>query len=132
VACFAEEPIENLRVKLEYYPTGELKRELFAKLAEVPSNGDIVAHGLELKELAKDGSVQIKINADDCRFNQDKQTATSTNRVVLKREGMTVSGKGFDWDGNKQKIKILKNARVEFPAAIVKKEGVLKNVKKRK
>jgi lipopolysaccharide assembly outer membrane protein LptD (OstA) len=130
--CLAEEPIENLRVNLEYYPTGELKQELFAKRAEVPPDGNIIAKGLVLKEYATNGTVKIQINTEDCTFNQSKQTATSTNKVVLTRGGMKVSGKGFDWKGDKKELKILKNARVELPAAIIKEEGALKHVKKRK
>jgi len=129
--CFADEPIENLRVRLEYYPTGEVKTDLFAKRAIVPEDGSIVAYGVVLKEFDIEGNVKIQINADDTVFSQDHQSASSTNHVSLKRGDIKVSGTGYDWNGTDKKLKILKRAKVVFPAAIIKEEGVLNNVKKK-
>jgi hypothetical protein len=129
--CIAEDPIENLRVVLECYPTGEAKTELFAKLAEVPPNGDIIASGLVLKEFLIDGSVHVEIHAEDCTFNQETQVASSTNKVSLQSGDVVVTGKGFDWNGTDKKLKILKKAKVVFPTAIVKDKGALEHVHKK-
>jgi len=129
--CIADDPIENLRVVLECYTTGEPKTELFAKLAEVPPNGEIIAHGLVLKEFLVDGSVNVEIHAEDCTYDQETQKASSTNKVSLKSGDVVVTGMGFDWNGSDKKLKILKKAKVVFPTAIIKNKGVLENVRKK-
>jgi len=128
---FAEEPIENLRVRLECYPTGEVKTELFAKRANVPPDGSIVAYGLVLKGFTIDGKVEMEIVAEDCIFDQSKGVANSSNVVSLTRGDVKVSGKGFTWKSEDKKLKILKKAKVVFPAGIITGKGVLDSVKKK-
>jgi len=128
---YADEPIENLRVNLEYYSTGELKTELFAKRANVPPDGSIVASDLVLTGFTIDGKVELKIVADDCIFDQNKGVASSTNAVALTRGDIKVSGKGFSWKNSDKKLEIIKKAKVVFPTAIIKDKGVLKSVKKK-
>jgi hypothetical protein len=128
MVCIAGEKIENLKVRLECYPSGEVKTELFAKLADVAEDGSITAYGVTLKRYRLDGVLDVRVDAKDCHINQDNQTASSTNHVVLHRGPLVVSGDGFNWDGDKNRLKITKNARVEFPTAIIKEEGVLKHV----
>lgn len=127
----AEEPIKNLRVKLEYYPTGELKTELSAKEAKVSPDGKIIAQGIVLKGFTIDGKVEMEIQAEDCVCDQDKGVASSSNKVSLIHGDITVDGKGFEWNGADKKLKIMKNAKVVFPAAIIRDKGVLDSVKKK-
>jgi len=129
--CIADQPIENLRVNLEYYSTGEIKTELFAKRANVPPNGSIVASDLVLTGFKIDGNVELEILAADCVFDQDKGVASSTNAVSLTQGDIKVSGKGFSWKNADKKLEILKNAKVVFPTAIIKDKGVLKSAKKK-
>ncbi len=125
----AQEPMEDLRIPLEHYPTGEVKTELFAARAEVPPDGSIVAYGLVLKSFTEAGELEMEIRADDCVCDRAEQVASSSNHVSLTRGDINVSGDGFTWHGDEEQLKILKNARVVFPAAIVKQEGVLNHVR---
>ncbi len=127
----AVESIENLRIRLECYPSGVVKTELSAKLADIAEDGSISAHGVVLKRFTPDGKVDVKVDAVTCAVDQENQTASSTNHVVLTRNDIVVSGDGFVWNGQDNKIEITKKARVEFPAAIIEQEGVLKNVRKK-
>ena len=127
----AQEPIENLRVRLECYPSGEVKTELFAKQAIVATNGTITATGVVLKQFTVDGKLDVKVEADDCVIDQEAQKASSSHHVVLHHGGIVVSGGGFDWNGDDGKIIITKNARVELPMAVIKKEGVFKDVRRK-
>ena len=130
MVCVAGEQIENLRVRLECYASGNVKTELFAKLADVAEDGSIMAHGMVLKRFRPDGGMDVRVDAQKCHINQDNQTASSTNYVVLHRGDIKVSGEGFEWKGGENRLKITKKARVEFPTAIIKEEGVLKHVGK--
>jgi len=129
VVGIAQEPMEDLRIPLEHYPTGELKTELFAQRAEVPPDGSIVAFGLVLKSFTLTGDVEMEIQAEDCVCDRIAQVASSSNHVSLVRGDLQVSGDGFTWNGNEEKLKILRNARVVFPTAMVQKEGVLDRVR---
>ena len=124
VVGIAQEPMEDLRIPLEHYPTGELKTELFAERAEVPPDGSIVAFGLVLKSFTLAGDVEMEIQAEDCVCDRIAQVASSSNHVSLVRGDLRVSGDGFTWKGSEEKLKILRNARVVFPSAMVKEEGV--------
>lgn len=128
---YAEEPIKNLRVRLECYPTGEVKTELFATRANVHPDGSIVAYGLILTGFTIDGKVEMKIVAKDCVFDQGKGVASSTNAVLLTRGDIKVSGRGFNWKSEDKKLEILKRAKVVFPVGIIKGKGVLDSVKKK-
>jgi len=129
--CLAGDIIENLRVRLEIYPDGKVKTELFAERAEVDIDGSISAGGVVMKRFAQDGTLDVRIDSEKCFIDQESQRASSTNRVVLHRGGIVIKGDGFDWNGGDSKITITKNARVELPMEIIKDEGALKNVKKR-
>jgi lipopolysaccharide export system protein LptC len=125
----AQEPMEDLRIPLEHYPTGELKTELFADRAEVPPDGSIVAFGLILKSFTVDGELVMEIQAEDCVCDRVAQVASSSNHVSLTRGDINVSGDGFTWSGADEKLKILNNARVVFPTAMMQKEGVFDRVR---
>lgn len=125
----AQEPMEDLRIPLEHYPTGELKTELFAERAKVPPDGSIMAFGLILRSFMPTGEVEMEIQAEDCVCDRVAQVASSSNHVSLVRGGIRIDGDGFTWSGGEEKLKILKNARVVFPTAMVQKEGVLDRVR---
>ena len=129
--CKAQAPIENLRVRLECYPSGKVKTEVFAKQAVVATDGTITATGVVFKQFTVEGKLDIKVEADNCVINQEAQTASSTHHVVLHRGGIVVSGGGFNWNGNDGKIVITKEAKVELPMAVIKTEGVFKNARKK-
>jgi hypothetical protein len=130
LAVVAQEPMENLRIPLSHYPGGELKTELMAERAEVPPDGRIAAYGLILRAFLEDGSLEMEIKAEDCVCDRLGQVASSTNAVSLVRGPVTVTGEGFSWSGGDEKITITRNARVEFPSAIVQEERVQDRVQR--
>ncbi len=128
-AGIAQVPMEDLRIPLEHYSSGALKAELIAKKAEVPPDGRIVAYGLTMRSLYEDGSLEMEIQAEDCECDRVEQVAQSTNHVTLIRGDIRLDGDGFVWQGNEEKITILRNARVSFPSSIVKSERIEDRVK---
>jgi len=126
----AQEPMENLRIPVEHYPSGKLKTELYAARAEVPPDGTIIAYGLVLKSFSEDGSLEIEITAEDCICDRIQQVASSSNHVSLTHGELTVNGDGFRWEGASEKFTVLRNARVVFPSAIVKEKRILSHVRK--
>jgi lipopolysaccharide export system protein LptC len=127
----AQEPMVDLRIPLEHYLDGVLKTELSAARAEVGRDGRIRGYGIVVKCFAEDGSLEMEIQAEDCVLDRVKERAASTKHASLTRGGINVSGDGFRWNGTDEKLRILKNARVVIPSAMVREKRVLERVRKK-
>jgi hypothetical protein len=107
-------PVENLRLPLEHYPSGIVKREILAGVARVPPKGAIRAERVRVVSYDEAGRVDMEIAADTCVYDREKGTAGSDKPVRVSGQGVVIMGQGFEWDGEKQVVKILSRARVEF------------------
>lgn len=106
-------PIEGLRFDLEHYPNGAVKIRMTAKTAEVPPSGPIKAAGVLVTFYEKDGkTVEGSLSANDCQFDRKTRIARSKSRIKLQKDGMTITGKGFEWNGKAETIKIRSKTRV--------------------
>ncbi len=121
----AQEPIEDLRVPVAYYPDGTLKTELFAMRAEVLSDGSILASGIVYRVFTTQATVEMTITAETAITNHEKQTASSDSGVSMTRGTVQVTGTGFDWSGADETLRIRGDARVSFPSEMIRAEGVL-------
>ncbi len=131
VASIALEPMVNLRIPLEHFPSGVLKTELFAARADMPPDGKIRAYDLVVKRFSEAGVLELEIQAESCVFDRVGQVASSTNAVMLKQGDICVSGVGFSWNGTDETLQISKQSRVVFPTAVVKEKRVLKRVRQK-
>lgn len=131
VAVLAQEPIEGLRVPLEYYPDGTLRTELSARRATVGTDATIAASGIVFRVFSTNGTEDVAIMAEDAECSRERQSGWSSNAVSMRQGGMLVTGKGFEWDGTNGTLRILQQARVSFPSGMIKTEGVLKNDQKK-
>jgi len=124
-AAQAQDPIEDLRLPVEYYPDGTLKSELLADLAAVQSNGTIAAHGVVFRLFTSNAVESAVIMADDAVLDRERQTVMSEKAVSMRRDGLRIGGVGFDWSGAESILRIHRHARVTFPSEMIKKEGVV-------
>lgn len=131
LAVLAQQPIEDLRVPLEYYPDGTLKAELFARQAMVQPDASIVASGVVVRVFATNGTVDITITAEDAEFNREQQVGRSEKAVSMRQGDMLLTGEGFRWNGADGTLRILRQARVSFPSEIIKAERILKDDKQK-
>ena len=116
--------IKNLRWPVEYYPDGKLKTQLIAGLAKIPAQGDIEATEVRLECYAEDGSLDTVVTAESCSFNRTNSTAHSDGAVFVERKDSTLKGKGFEWNGQDQLVKILKDVEVVLKGDLnLKEEG---------
>jgi hypothetical protein len=126
--CPAQEaamPIRNLRLPLEHYEDGTVKTQLRAGVALVPPQGIVTASNVVVELFLPDGSVDVRLDAEDCRFDREQGRVDSENRVKVTRAGVELSGKGFIWQREKQRVKILSRARVAFQRDLKKTRGSL-------
>lgn len=117
-------PIENLRLPLEHYPSGIVKREILAGVARVPPKGAIQAEKVRVVSYDEAGRVDMEILADTCVYDRDKGTASSDAPVRVSGQGFVIMGQGFQWEAETQVVKILNRARVEFSRDIKELKGV--------
>lgn len=117
-------PIENLRLPLEHYPSGIVKREIIAGVARVPPKGAIQAERVRVVSYDEAGQVDMELLADACVYDREKGTAGSVGPVRVSGHGFAIMGIGFEWDAETQLVKILSRARVEFSRDVKELKGI--------
>jgi len=120
-----DEAMSDLRVALDYYDDGKLKTELFATRALVRPEGGIQATGLVFRCFTQSGETELTIKADNCECDQADQTARSDSKVSMEKAEMKITGTGFVWNGKGERVKLLKNVRVELLRAVVPRERIV-------
>jgi hypothetical protein len=116
-----EMQITKLRVPLEYNPDGSIKSQLFAEAAD-PSDGNIVARDVRVEFYGNDGKVEMLIQAGACHYSREEGMVSSESDVRLEESGIVVTGTGFEWESERQIIRILENARVVLKKGMEKSE----------
>jgi len=127
LAVLAQEPIEALRVPVEYYPDGTLKTELFAQRATVQPDATIAASGIVFRVFDTNGTVDVTIKADEAEFSRERQAGWSEKAVSMLQGETLLTGEGFRWNGANGTLRILRQARVSFPSEMIKTEGIRKS-----
>jgi len=104
----------GVRVPLEVYDSGQVKVSVTAATASPQENGNIFATDVRIEMFTEDGAVEAVITAESCNVDRVNDVVTSTTDVSYKRDGLFISGTGFEWRGTNQSFRILENARVIF------------------
>jgi len=109
------EMLEGVRVPVEQHENGVLKTQVTADKARMLEGGNVIEGEGVLIELFDDtGQRQQVVRLERCRFDREQRLASSDSRVEMEGDGVKVSGKGFEWQGEKESLRILSQARVEF------------------
>lgn len=110
----AEEPlgVDGLRLPLSYFEGGGIKRELYAREAEVPDDGVVRAKDVEVRFYREDGEIDAVLRTEECKYNQKLQYAVSKTDFRLDRGNATVEGEGFRWYGEEERIWVLEDVEV--------------------
>ena len=112
-AAASNAPIENLRVPLEHYPDGKVKTQVVAAAAQMPEEGgDVQAKRIRIETYLPGGEIENLVMAEECRYNREKNTASSDAGVHFEREGVLITGRGFVWNGNEQTVRIMRDVKV--------------------
>lgn len=122
----AQEPIEDLRVPVEYYPDGTLRTELFAARAEVLPDASIAASGIVFRVFSTNAAVEMTITAEAAVCSRERQSASSEKAVSAQQGDLLLTGDGFVWNGTESTLRVLRKARISFPSAMIKTERILK------
>ncbi len=105
-------PVKNLRLPMEYYESGAVKTQLKAGFALVPPKGMIVASNVVMHMFFEDGSTNVMMTADSCNYDREKQSADSDGKIKIVRDNITITGKGFEWYSERERVKITSDAKI--------------------
>ena len=95
----------------EYDADGKIIRHIFGDMAEMLPGGLIRISNLRV-DIYKDEQVDMKVIAPRCELNQQTKQAVSDGPVRIIRDNMVVTGRGFDFSNEKERIQIMHDARV--------------------
>lgn len=103
----------GIRLPLEYHENGKVKTVLKAEKATIPEGDEpLLAQKVTCELFTVEGLPDILIHADDCRYDRKQQMMTSASPVCFEKPGVVIFGKGFEWSGEKQYIRILHDVTV--------------------
>ncbi len=114
--------IRDFRVP-EFDENGVKKSEVVGEEAEILEEGRVKITGLRIV-LFREGQVEATILADQCTFDRKEKLAFSNSEVSIERGGMKVTGRGFRYAVDGQRIEILNDSRVVLKDISVWKEAV--------
>jgi hypothetical protein len=99
-----------------YDEQGVMTSQMFGDFAKVLPDGmvEITALRMEFYEnqAAAEQKAQMVVTSPMCFYNRGKGQAFSDASVRIARENMIVTGTGFKWNSEDERLKILKNAKV--------------------
>ena len=94
----------------EYGPDGQLVWRMFGETARVELvGGKVEVHVMKL-ELYQNGAVDATIYSPACLFDRTAKTAASEDAVKIVATNMVVTGTGFDWSSNDNRMRIRNDA----------------------
>jgi len=111
--------VAGLRIALGYHENGQIKSQLRAEKATIQENGPIYATNITSEFFTVDGVLDVVMKAEDCVYDKQAKLAKSENNVSVDKKGISITGKGFEWDSKEQVIRVLSNVKVVFNRGIV-------------
>lgn len=94
----------------EYGPDGQMVWRMYGETARVELvGGKVEVHVMKL-ELFQNGAVDATIYSPACLFDRTAKTAASDEAVKIVATNMVVTGTGFDWSSNDNRMRIRSDA----------------------
>lgn len=111
--------VSGLRLPLGYHDNGQLKAQLRAEKAVVREGGKIFASNITSEFFTVEGKLDIMMVAEDCTYDKAGKTALSDGKVRLERQGVVITGRGYEWDSSNQVVCVTSDVRVVINRALI-------------
>lgn len=95
----------------EYDKDGKVKSRLYGDLAQILPRGIVKITNLRI-EFYDEEEVNMRVTAPECSYHQKKKVAESDTGVRIARGNMVVTGVGFVWDSERERLQIFNDAKV--------------------
>ena len=106
--------IDDFRIP-EFDANGVLKSEIFGKKAKMLADSKIRITGLQIimykKQLVAGATNEVDavLTSEHCTVDQKTKDAFSNAEMKIVRDNVVITGKGFRWSADNQRIEILNN-----------------------
>ena len=94
-----------------YDEKGQLKFEITGDEAQVQPSGLIQIKNLKMT-FYEQGKIMMQVSTPQCLFDRVKRSAVSSADVCVTRDEVELTGRGFEWNAQDGRMKILANTRV--------------------
>ena len=114
LAGMDDREIDDFRIP-EFDANGMLKSEIFGKKAKMLADSKIRISGLQIimykKRLVAGATNEVDavLTSEHCTVDQKTKDAFSNAEMKIVRDDVVITGKGFRWSADKQRIEILNN-----------------------
>ncbi len=95
----------------DYDEKGQLKFEITGDEAQVQPDGLVQIKNLKMT-FYEQGKIMMQVSTPHCLFDRVKRSAESSADVCVARKEIELTGRGFAWNAQDGRMKILSNARV--------------------
>jgi lipopolysaccharide transport protein LptA len=118
--------MHDARFPLEFYEDGGVKAQITAKKATMllREEGNIAGEGVVGELFAPDGTLDTRIEADECTYYKWADSVMSGAPIKLEKPGLKLTGRGFKWRIKKDLCEISHECRIVY-AREDKKSGVV-------
>lgn len=107
--------MDGVRFPLEVYDDGSLKTMVYAaRLGDVMRGGFVEGEDVKFESFTKAGDLDIVIKADNCLYNKKQGIIKSESGIVIEKEGVLITGVGFEWISAEERVRIKSDVKVVF------------------
>lgn len=97
----------------DYDTNGLLRFEIMGDEAKIQPSGLIQITNLKMT-FYEQGKLMMTVCTPQCLFDRAQRSATSSADVRVTRQEIELTGRGFSWNAQDGRMKILSNTRVVF------------------
>jgi len=114
LAGMEDREIDDFRIP-EFDANGALKSEIFGKKARMLSDNKIRVTGLQIImykkrfDFSTTNVIDAVLSSEHCTVDQKTKDAFSNAEMKIVRDNVVITGKGFRWTADSQRIEILNN-----------------------
>ena len=107
-------PLRDVVVPLDLYENGDVRAEIRADAARLPTNGVSQAKGIALSFYTPSGASNGVVTAGRCTYSRAERKVTSQDRVRVEKGNVIITAKGLEWRSDAGKVWLKDDVRVQF------------------
>jgi len=115
-SCVAklETPAEDVTVPIETHPDGSVKSVVYAKKAQFfLDTGMVWAEGVVLRKFKKDGSLDVRIDAEQCVIDRWTKSGWAEGRAKVAQGDTVFTGSNVYFSSPEGYVKVFKDADLD-------------------
>jgi len=113
VSAKVVDPASDVTIPFEKFDDGTVKSFVFAKRGQLfPFSRCVWAEGVTVKQLRRDGSVDMQLNADRCLVDLNRRSCWVSGHVRAARDRTVIEGDDAYCNVSNDFLKVMSNAKV--------------------